>query len=696
MNFTNFRWLILLILWHSPVFGENPCPEKCKVEAEPKFEENTQVTGHAVQVGTDSGTYRVVWDTPPISPGMYTPPKCDQDPEALEGEAKRKDSGGLDDQVTLGLGQSHTFSTEFEGFYIHPCNGKKISIGTVFGSVTVERPKGGHTSNSEGGGSSSEDNQIIQVIPGDDPSNEGNSGRGGEEKDDQGEIFLEGEILDETKNKKDEDRGIIPTYANAYKVIGKKSEEPGEEEKNDVGIDVLHRIVTINSEPSRDLKGNLKIEVEEGESSQYVIFRKNKETGEKTQISLPYNSEVTEPGHVGTGIHDWHEGHEEFVFRRKGDGFLKLRISVDPVQGDVVKTTSLHLLPVELKDYYGGDKFLNRISPKCFSQKVLQKMLTHEYPEKGSDGSVYIQNGDTFDLSVRVPELQSFKYELVYELLGMEIQRKTILGSDSLQVVKFDPNIEEMSPWKLALGSTGFEMKVHLVISKDGNEILKSPDYKFLVDDAVLRNALFKIKVNPLAPGSKMKGSYSEIMMGMMLHEVSLEIVSLIEKNTRDHTVDVALKLNDPSATQGTNRLIIRTLGDQMEQAGSEWDQAATDALALEQAIGVKFWKYPDVIFNQVFPKFEAIENRVRGEGWGSFGCPCGGDKEILKQASLRGVSSKEIDKILANYTPAGTLGLSVVPSRMVQWYKDYIKNKKLPDLEKNFDESWIIGGCCQ
>lgn len=108
----------------------------------------------------------------------------------------------------------------------------------------------------------------------------------------------------------------------------------------------------------------------------------------------------------------------------------------------------------------------------------------------------------------------------------------------------------------------------------------------------------------------------------------------------------------------------------------------------------------PVHVFFQAFPKFEAIENRVRGEGWDSFGCPCGGDKEVLKQASLRGVSSKEIDIVLANYVSLGSLGpgvfeIPIVP-QIVQLIKEHIKKSKLPDLEKNFAESWRIGGCCQ
>ncbi|GAA5120516.1 hypothetical protein JIN84_05695 [Luteolibacter yonseiensis] len=351
----------------------------------------------------------------------------------------------------------------------------------------------------------------------------------------------------------------------------------------------------------------------------------------------------------------------------------------------------IEYLNVEFRNYTGGDGFDTKPRPKCCAEKAAQGMAFHQYPAIGSDGCVYYGNGDTFDVSVRFPELTGFQGKVVYKVLNQEQFSKTITPSSEIQVVSMNPNAD-IPDWK-PLGLPGFDMTAHLVIYQGQAKVIESPPLRFLVDDPAVRNALFKLKVMPTGAGSKLKGSLSELLMGLMLHEVSQEIVSLVARNSRDHTTDPEYTLNDPAATQGTNRLIIGTLGEQIGKPGSEWDKAATDALALENAVGGHLWLLPDVILNKAFPKFEQIENKVRGEGWGRYGCPCGTDKEVLKQTSLRGVRSSEIDRILAG-PGAGMLG--VVPDEFITLIKDFIVDLKIQDLENNFNESWQIGSCCQ
>ena len=185
------------------------------------------------------------------------------------------------------------------------------------------------------------------------------TGGGGDDDDpptnpDQGEIQLMNEIVDAESYTTDPDRGSVPTHSDAYVIVKKTNPDDAVMVgANDVSLDLTHSIVTIDSPAKRDLKGKLKLELETGTdagvTSDYVIFRQNPDTGAQEQITLPYELDVSEPGHSGGGVHDWHTGSERFTFRRTGDGPLKIKCSVDPTQGSVFKTATLHLLPVEFE-----------------------------------------------------------------------------------------------------------------------------------------------------------------------------------------------------------------------------------------------------------------------------------------------------------------------------------------------------------
>ncbi len=172
------------------------------------------------------------------------------------------------------------------------------------------------------------------------------------ERPDQGEAALTSEVIDPTSFILDSDRGSKPTRSDGYVVINKTDPaDLGTVGSNDVNVELTHRIVTINSPAARDLKGTLKLDVEPGSIiGDYVVFHYDSTTGARKTITLPFQMPVTEPGHEGGGVHDFHAGYEQFSFRRIGDGALTLKVTVAPDNGAPFKTSKLHLLPVEVEE----------------------------------------------------------------------------------------------------------------------------------------------------------------------------------------------------------------------------------------------------------------------------------------------------------------------------------------------------------
>lgn len=170
------------------------------------------------------------------------------------------------------------------------------------------------------------------------------------ERPDQGEAALTSEVIDPTSFISDSDRGSKPTRSDGYVVINKTDPaDLGTVGSNDVNVELTHRIVTINSPAARDLKGTLKLDVEPGSIiGDYVVFHYDSTTGARRTITLPFQMPVTEPGHDGGDVHDFHAGYEQFSFRRIGDGALTLKVTVAPDNGAPFKTSKLHLLPVEV------------------------------------------------------------------------------------------------------------------------------------------------------------------------------------------------------------------------------------------------------------------------------------------------------------------------------------------------------------
>ena len=99
-------------------------------------------------------------------------------------------------------------------------------------------------------------------------------------------------------------------------------------------LDVGHRIVTVNTPRARDLQGKLRLIVVGGDPS-CVQIRKDSPSGPVVSLGSPV--QVVEPGHVGCGVHTWHEGTQTFYVLAVKKGTVTLMAEVDPdpeVEGD--------------------------------------------------------------------------------------------------------------------------------------------------------------------------------------------------------------------------------------------------------------------------------------------------------------------------------------------------------------------------
>lgn len=191
---------------------------------------------------------------------------------------------------------------------------------------------------------------------------------------DQGDIYLEYEVIDESSYITDPDRGSIPTRGTAVKLISKTDLQDDEAlGENDLDLAISYSIVTINSPDARDLYGTLSIEVIDGDKDQYEFYMEDHDTGIPAEIGLPYSAEVDEPGHVGDGIHDWHRGYRYMIIRFVGsqqqsveNSKLELKFTVNPAEGAPMKTSNLILIPTEFEVFpkdqsqeIGGDRSPN-------------------------------------------------------------------------------------------------------------------------------------------------------------------------------------------------------------------------------------------------------------------------------------------------------------------------------------------------
>ncbi|GAA5131063.1 Ig-like domain-containing protein [Luteolibacter yonseiensis] len=83
---------------------------------------------------------------------------------------------------------------------------------------------------------------------------------------------------------------------------------------------VDHSIVTTDTPRERDLKGKLTLTAQSGDPSIVSM-------GDYT-LGTPVD--ITEPGHEGEGVHDWHRGSERFTVTALKKGSLTLKAEVDP------------------------------------------------------------------------------------------------------------------------------------------------------------------------------------------------------------------------------------------------------------------------------------------------------------------------------------------------------------------------------
>ena len=92
------------------------------------------------------------------------------------------------------------------------------------------------------------------------------------------------------------------------------------------GFYVTHRIVTIETGRQRDLPGKLRLNLFSGDSTIVEITRT--QTGAVYSLGSPIS--VLETGHVGCGVHTWHQGWEHFGLKPLKPGSLVLEAVVDP------------------------------------------------------------------------------------------------------------------------------------------------------------------------------------------------------------------------------------------------------------------------------------------------------------------------------------------------------------------------------
>lgn len=120
-----------------------------------------------------------------------------------------------------------------------------------------------------------------------------------------------------------------------------------------VSFTVQHSIVTYDTPRERDLHGQLKLTVKSGDPT--VVSMSGLQIGESIA--------VTEPGHVGGGVHDWHRGTETFQVTGLKSGEVTLDAEVDPdpetEEGDgqprTKATIKIKVIEVEKVEIYGPD-----------------------------------------------------------------------------------------------------------------------------------------------------------------------------------------------------------------------------------------------------------------------------------------------------------------------------------------------------
>ena len=350
----------------------------------------------------------VIWQVEATG-GLYRPSYTSGDPPpadvlisqwGIDGYGALSGGGGvitISDEFTARNGQVRYWGLK-RAYYIDPCGtgGKKFGDGSLpmmYHTISLEpAPPNEPPIHDE----DIDDFRPLPVNPPPpppDPPSPDDSPR-----PDQGEAEFVQEVADPASYFMDPSRGWLPKRSDKYVIIKKDLNDPLYEGANDEYVELIYRLITINSPEPRTLHGTLMIDVKEGNPSDYQIIHRNKETGHEQVISLPYQMPVTEPGHEGGGIHDWHNGFESFSFRRIGDGGLRLKFTVDPTEGDPFKTASLHLLPVEVAvdaDRDGEITFDGK--DKTTAEKPFRFWINNDQDDVEADEPILVENPDSFD-----------------------------------------------------------------------------------------------------------------------------------------------------------------------------------------------------------------------------------------------------------------------------------------------------------
>jgi len=221
--------------------------------------------------------------------------------------------------------------------------------------------------------------------------------------------------------------------------------EPKDEDFTDFLIE--HKIITVNSPQERNMIGTLKVEVVEGDASDFIIRSKD------GVMTFPANIAIDDGGHSGCGRHDWHSGSDRFEAvaldsESSEPALVKLKFTTDPDEGSPNgKVALVTLMAVTTKATSHG------FPPTGLSGKY------DETPEKGSiDNLISVWPSEEITVIVNLPE--PFKSNPDPGLITWEAPEHTV--PDQTTEYKFKWTDTDTKTVKITVGSSTFKVVIDL------------------------------------------------------------------------------------------------------------------------------------------------------------------------------------------------------------------------------------------
>ena len=146
---------------------------------------------------------------------------------------------------------------------------------------------------------------------------------------DHGEVKIDGEKVVQTVDHPL--RGTVATEGVGWWLVPLSAEEPSEKS-------LSAGIVTINTPEPRTLEGTLNLTMQTGDPMIAEMYY------DEQEIGFPWSGPVSNPGHFGCGVHDWHTSSMDFEFYSFEPGTWTLEASVDPDEGDSFKTSTINVV----------------------------------------------------------------------------------------------------------------------------------------------------------------------------------------------------------------------------------------------------------------------------------------------------------------------------------------------------------------